>query len=127
MITSQTNGALMSAFPFPHASESSESDSLLFSLSSSSSSFVPHHKQMYTKTAYNVVYGIAIGSQVLCLITLLCINTGRGRKAQAVYEEELLEQKLEEERLLRESENGDEEIRSVTSVGSINSEITTTM
>ena len=124
MITSQANGAIMSAFSFPDLSESSSSDSVLFSLSSSSSSFAPpHHKQMYTRNGYHTVYGIAIGSQVLCLITLLLINTGRGRKAQAAYEEELLEQKKEQERLLRETESGDEEIRSVTSsFGSINAD-----
>ena len=76
---------------------------------------------MYKRSGYVVMYSIGIGSMVLSLIIILFLNTGRGRRAQAGYDEELEKQAMIQERLIKpENESDDDEKLLASSLGTIN-------
>ena len=100
MISSSVLGVLIGMFR-PDSDSASSSLSELSGLSDlSSSEASKSHAKMYTKEGYDILYSIAIGSQVIAFIILLCINTGRGRKAQQLYKEEMDQKNTVEDSLI---------------------------
>jgi len=85
-------------------SSSSSSSSSWFSSSNESYTFSSSSPtcgpQTYSKLGYDVEFSAAMGILLISVILLLCINTGRGRRAQEEYDEELRRAKATEEPLL---------------------------
>ena len=77
---------MLELFHVPHLISSSSS-SLESIFDDPSSSLVSESGkngvvQVYTREGYDIIFGIAIGCQVVALVLILFVNTGRGRRAQ---------------------------------------------
>ena len=111
MIASKALGALLEVFNIlPKGSTSSMSSSESESLSSSANC----GPQMYSRLGYTVEYSISIGFQVFALLLLLFVNTGRARRNQAAYDEELERRKQTKELLLPGTDDTPKEEQEVT-------------
>ena len=108
MFGNQGFGILLETFNILKKGSSGSSDSSVSSswfsssneFSTFSSSTPTCGPQTYSKLGYDVEFSVSIGLLLISATLLLCINTGRGRRAQEEYDEELRRAKATDEPLL---------------------------